>query len=376
MTIHPLKNAGQSLPVLLLLALLAGCESSSPAVPTPEPETVKARGRLEPTGGVIAVAVPGADRLAEVKVKEGDFVEKNEILALLESQTDRQAERDLADRQLQEAKERLAAVTAALSTQIEEARIHLQQVQVGEPLDIQAQETKVGSLEEQLGSAEHKLARLERIHSQKPDSVPQQELEDKQLLVSQARAELRAARSQLKKINSVHELNVRAAHAQVETLKAGLERAQKEIPLQSLEASLKVAEERLKHTVLRAEKSGQVLKVVAHPQEVVGMQPLLLLGDTRHMMAIAEVYETEVRRLQQGQTATIESLALKSSLKGTVTQVGRMVARNSAFDIDPAADTDRRVVEVKIELEKSEQAASFVNLQVEVTITVQDRIAR
>ena len=373
MTTQPPKRAGKPLPALLFLALLAGCESTSPALPPPDPETVKALGRLEPAGGVIPLGVPGADRLGAVLVAEGDWVEQGQDLAHLESHADRLAERDLADSQLKEAKERLAAVTAATNKQIEEAKIHLQQVQEVEPLDIQAQEEKVGVLGEQFANA---TRNVERIRSLRSDAVPRQELERQELLASQARVELLAARALLEKTKRGHDLNVRAATAQAETLRAGLERAQKEVPLESLEKSLRVAEERLKHTVLRAKVGGQVLKVLAHPGEVVDTQPILRLGDTRHMMAIAEVYETDVRRLRPGQAATVSSPALASPLTGKVTEVGRMVAKNSVFDVDPAADADRRVVEVKVALDDSGPAAALVNLQVQVAITLEEEAGR
>jgi HlyD family secretion protein len=373
MTFQPLQRAGQSLPLLLFLALLAGCESNSPAVALPDPETVTSLGRLEPAGGVIPLGVAGPDRLAMILVEEGDWVSQGQAVAYLESEADRQTEKDLAYSQLQEAKERLAAVTLAMNKQIAEAQLQLQQVQEVEPRDIQSQEAKVSVLTEQLTNATRNLKRLRSLQT---SSVPQQELERHELLVAQAQGELNAARALLKKTTSGHDLHVLAAKAQLETLAAGLARAEKEVPLRSLEQSLRVAEERLKHTVIRAKEGGHVLKVVSHPGESVGAQPILLLGDTRDMVAIAEVDETNVGRLRLGQTATVTSRALGTSLTGKVTQIGRMVAKNNVFDIDPGAEADRRVVEVKIALNNSAPAASFVHHQVEVSINVEDRAGR
>ena len=43
-----------------------------------------------------------------------------------------------------------------------------------------------------------------------------------------------------------------------------------------------------------------------------------------------------------------------------------MIARNAVYDVDPTADTDRRVFEVVVALDKPSDAAQFLNLQVQV----------
>ena len=55
-------------------------------------------------------------------------------------------------------------------------------------------------------------------------------------------------------------------------------------------------------------------------------------------------------------------------LEGVVERIGSMVARNGEMPLQPAADVDRRVMEVIIRLEKTDVAARFVNLQVTATI--------
>ena len=64
--------------------------------------------------------------------------------------------------------------------------------------------------------------------------------------------------------------------------------------------------------------TGRVLEIVTHPGESVGQQPLLRLGDTDHMVVMAEVYETQVFEVRPGQRATIVSQALRQPLSGTV----------------------------------------------------------
>jgi HlyD family secretion protein len=78
--------------------------------------------------------------------------------------------------------------------------------------------------------------------------------------------------------------------------------------------------------------------------------------------------------LRQGGTvkATIRSRALPKELSGTVSRVGRLIARNTVLDIDPTADADRRVFEVVVTLDGDSNAVAgqFLNLQVQVFFTV------
>jgi HlyD family secretion protein len=345
----------------------------SKAVSAPSGEAARARvealGRLEPESCIltIGIGVPMGDRVSAVFVGEGQDVTKDQELARLESYQDRRAERDLAAGQLTEAHNRLTAITANGMCQIEEARIRIRQIEEVEPLDIQAQTSKVELLRDQLNQAQQNLKRLQGLTQA---TISRQEIENHELLVHQAKVELSSARDLLEKTIKGHELNLQSARAHLRTLETSLTRFQKEIPIDSLEKSLKVAEERWQHTTVRAPTQGRILKVLAHPGETVGAQPILRMADLRQMLALAEVYETDVGRVRVGQRATIRSPALSQELEGTVTYVGCLIDRNYIFDLDPRADTDRRVVTVKIRLDRSEPAARFVNLQVTVSILV------
>jgi HlyD family secretion protein len=333
-------------------------------------DRVKALGRLDPEGGIIHVGtgVPMGDRLSAVFVTEGQDVAEGQELARLESYKDRRAERDLAASQLAEARDRLAAIHANGLCQIAEAKLRIRQIEEIEPLDIEAQSCKVELLRDQLQRAQQNLQRLQGL---KQETVSRQEMEQQELLVHQAKVELSSAEALLDKTQKGHKLNLQSAHAQLETLQSSLTRFQKEVPIQSLEKSLQVAEDRLKHTQVQAPTKGRILKVLAHPGEPVGSQPILWMADLSHMLALAEVYETDVGRVRVGQRATVRSPALSpEEVGGKVIYVGSLIDRNYIFDLDPRADTDRRVVAVKIQLDSSEPAAHFVNLQVTVTIQV------
>jgi HlyD family secretion protein len=87
------------------------------------------------------------------------------------------------------------------------------------------------------------------------------------------------------------------------------------------------------------------------------------------MYVVAEVYETDVSRARVGQPAVITSSAFPGKIAGIVERVGLKIGKNDVTNTDPAANTDTRVVEVKIRLLNSRPVANLTNLQVQVVIT-------
>src|SRR5262249_32250519 len=148
---------------------------------------------------------------------------------------------------------------------------------------------------------------------------------------------------------------VAQAQAQVDVLEASLVRAKAEVPVESRRNNLRLAESRRRHAALYAPEAGVILQILTHEGEMTGAQPILRMGDTEHMVAVGEVDEMEVWRLKGGETARVRSRALEDRLKqvlgrdyltGKVSApVGRIVGRNNVLDLNPAADTDRRVVQ-------------------------------
>jgi len=132
------------------------------------------------------------------------------------------------------------------------------------------------------------------------------------------------------------------------------------------EASLHAAEAELARTRVLAPIGGQVVDVYARAGVRVGPEGIVALGRTDRMYAIAEVYETDVARVQLGQRATVTSPAFATALHGTVDRIGLRIGKLDAIGADPAARTDARVVEVEIRLDESAPAAGYTNLQVEI----------
>ena len=335
---------------------------------------VAALGRLEPQSEIFAIGAPNNDRLGRLLVQENQVVEAGEILGYLESHEERLAEKQYAESQLRDAEAQRDAEAAYWRANITEAELHVQQFQALPPLDIQAQEATVRQLEADLASAETDLKRIDGLRQK--GIITQQNFDNQQLLVRRAYEQLNNARAVLAKLKVAYDMNLRLARAQIITAQTSATRAQTALRISSLAQNLALAQARVERTVLRAPISGMILRILTHPGESTGTQPILKMGHTRQMYAVAEVYETDVRLVRLDQRATVTSQALPEPLSGTVVRVGNMIAKNDVLDVDPAAATDVRVVEVKIRLDHSESAARLINLQVVVHIHLNELAER
>ncbi len=147
------------------------------------------------------------------------------------------------------------------------------------------------------------------------------------------------------------------------------------IAMKAAAASVDVARARLDRTeveheraIVRAPVDGLVLRIIRRPGETVDAAGVLELGRVSRMYAIAEVYETDIRRVRAGQKATVTSNALEAPLTGAVEHVRLKVRKQDTTGTDPAARKDARIVEVEVLLDHPEAVAALTNLQVEVLI--------
>jgi HlyD family secretion protein len=236
-------------------------------------DTITCLGRIEPLDGVRVLAGPSGSNgagavISELRVKEGDWVENGQVLAVLDDQLLHQAE------------------------------VHKQ--------------------EELLKEAKVNLARLENL-----------------------------AASQTISRSSLDEARFRYS---------------------SLQAELGVYQARLEMSLIRAPQRGQVLKIYTRPGEKVGPAGVLELGESDKMTVVAEVYETDVHRLAEGQVAEITSPALSEPAQGKVIKVGFRIGKMDVLSSDPVADTDARVVETTILMDDPAPLQRLTNLQVDVEI--------
>jgi HlyD family secretion protein len=334
-------------------------------------EAVVALGRIRPAGGLRPIAGPPGDQIAEMLVKEGDSVRAGQPLVRLVSRADRKAELDMLDQQIADAQVQTRLARASGEGEIKVAQSKLDEQTKLAPLDLEAQEKKLAFLEKQRASADHRLRSMKELQQVSPNTVTAQDVDGQELLLAQAVAELEATKSLLAKAKLAQETGTKVAEAQLAAAKANLERTLREVPLDSLKKKRELAQLQYDRTELTSPAAGKVVKVTGRVGDPTAPQQSILdLADTAAMQIVAEVYETDVAKLRKwGQPkVTVRSRALPNDLGGTVTGIGTVIARNAVYDVDPTADTDRRVFEVMVTLDNPADAAlaaQFLNLQVQ-----------
>ncbi|HET6879350.1 MAG TPA: efflux RND transporter periplasmic adaptor subunit [Pirellulales bacterium] len=339
---------------------------------------VVALARLEPKNGVISINGTPGDRLVELRVSLDDVVKKGDTLARVESYGLREAELELAETQLEEAGNRKTAEEAVANANKDEADIALEQARLYD-LDKQAQQTKVDGLQDAYETSLNDLKRLTDLRHTKGSAsgeeiVSEQQLAHQQLATDKARNELKAANDELVKLQKSADLAYRQAQAKQKTAQANFQRIPSLVQIATLEKQKQLAQRKKESAEIKAPCDGKILKIFLNQGDTLTQQPILQMADTSEMVAIAEVYEDDVRRIALDDEACIESCALAAILTGHVKYIGNMVAKNTVVGLDPTASTDKRVVETRILLDKdagkNSDARTLINLQVTTRIRV------
>lgn len=304
---------------------------------------VVALGRLQPSGGIVSVALPqgaGDARIDEIMVTEGDVVARGDVLAVLDSMT------------LYE-----AAMTGAESTlAIRRAALAQTRVQVAATeTELHAQ---IRGAEATVTAAERELARVRSLVDR--GAATPSALEGAERAAETARADrdrLQAALMRYQPGPDGQQVDIAVATADLAAAEAAAEQARRD----------------LDRARVLAPQDGTIIEVAARAGERPPADGLLRMGDTARMEAEVEVFQTMVPRVAVGQDVSLVSGVLGDTpLAGTVARIGTLVGRQSVTAEDPAANTDARVLLVTVALDEgsSARAAAYVNLEVVARIAV------
>jgi HlyD family secretion protein len=149
-------------------------------------------------------------------------------------------------------------------------------------------------------------------------------------------------------------VDVQAAQAEVDNAFSAVKRAQTD----------------LEQAYIKAPTAGRILKVHTRVGEKISDSGIADLAQTEQMVAVAEVYQSDISKVKTGQKAVVKGQGFNGELQGTVSLIGLQVNRQNVFSNQPGENLDKRVIEVKIRLtpEDSKRVAGLTNLQVQTAI--------
>jgi HlyD family secretion protein len=330
---------------------------------------VSALGRLEPETEVVEINVNQGSRIERVLVKEGQRVAAGTPLAYVDGHGEMEAARDLAAKQLEEAQRRYVVETAHGDAAVVAARLRVRQAEEASRKTVEGQEAITRGAKAARDKVQLDLDRTERLR--KDGVVSVSDLDSASLASRQATERFADEEANLARVRTNFDLELQMARADLRAAETGLSQAQLALQIGSTTEALKLAEARLERAVVRAPFAGEILKILTHSGESVGKYPLLKMGDTAAMFAVAEVYETDAGLVRAGQRATITSKAFPGEkIGGKVERISSIIHKKDVLAVDPTTDADARVLEARIRLDDSRLAARFNQLQVDVAIAV------
>lgn len=377
----------QGLGLMMLLSGGMACTraadsaSPSPMVNAAPINTVVALGRLVPDGEIIKVSVSNAQdsRLNQIFVKEGDRVQVDQVIALLQGIERRQANLQDAEAEVKLRRAELVRVQQgdAKAAEVGAQQAAIEQIQAQLQSDRQQKKAAIASTQAILKEAE--LTAKRRRMLQQKGGISLADLNEAERDLDTTRATLQERQADLRGSETTLEASLRQAQAQQAQLQE-VRPIDVEIAQAKLEKALiavKQSRADLEDVKVRAPVAGQILRINTRIGEQVNTaQGIVELARTQQMYAIAEVYETDITRVRTGQRVTLstEYGGFKDKLQGTVQgiglQIGRKTLQSAADSGGPTLDQDARIVEVKIRIDPkdSPKVASFTNMLVHTTI--------
>ena len=394
--------------------------SPQPVIETPVvPQAVAAIGYLEPQGEVIELSAPAfleGARVEELLVKRGDWVKAGQVVAVLDNRDRLQAALQQAQTEVKTAQARLAQVQAgAKKGEIQAQNAKFQETKAELTGQIATQSANIANLEAQLeGQSNSQQATIARLEAELNNATKECQrykflLADGAIATSERdriclqqdiiQQQLQAAKVDLSEIKATLQQKIGEAKANLERTKttlanqiseaeASLEAIAEVRPvdvavarseLANAEAAVIKAQANLDLASVKSPTNGQILEINTRPGEIVdNAKGIVVMGDTQNMYVVAEVYETDIDRIRVGQSAIVTSDGVTQELMGTVNNIGLQIGTKDVLGTDPVADTDARVVEVRIRLnpESSKRVANLTNLEVNAIIHTSQQMGK
>lgn len=276
-----------------------------------------------PAGTAVVAGDPsGGTVLVELRVKDGQKVKKDEIIAVLSNYsradvTLRMVEADLT--KLKQTYEQVLKGTRVTEIEIQDA-------------------TLKSSIEE------NKLKALERTRSSKPPD--QKDIE-----------------------TALAEQNLERQKIRVELLKTTLanDLVQYEIDLANAKAKVESARRTREEALVRSPLDGVVVQIFSRQGERVSGAGIAKIVDMSQLRVLADVDELHVGRLAPGGKVDVTFRGNNAVFKGTIERIAPTVKRMQRVEPDGGSSTDARVVQVEIALDDPSTMPQVLGRETRVT---------
>jgi HlyD family secretion protein len=302
------------------------------------PIGVGALGRVDPESRIRKLSQPGGfsvNRVERILVREGDSVSAGQLLA-----------------ELSDSVQKDAAVLQAEAA-LAEARATLEKVRAGgRPSEIVAQHARITALAAMEDMNRRDAERSEQL--QATGAGAKAAAERNRAAAARSAAERAEAEAQLETLARPRPEDVAVAEARVRNAEGTLDRARGDAALSRIRAPI----------------AGTILKIYARAGDLVGTDGLLDMADLTRLDIVADIYETDLPRVREGQEAEVIVPGDTIRYRATVRELGWMVRRTTQAGSDPVAAVDARTVEVRLALDDHgrEALSRRTNMQVKVAI--------
>ena len=337
----------------------------------PKIQTVTALGFLEPQGKVIKLSASassgGTNRVEKLLVKQGDTVRAGQVIAVLDNYDRLQVALQEAEQQVKVGQSNLAVVKAgAKQGEVNAQQSEIVRLEAQRQGDLEAQIATIDRIQAELQNAQTETQRHETLYQQGAISASlrdskaltlktaQRNLQEAQAILNRIQTtrspELNSAKATLDRIAEVRPVDIEAAQAQIDRSVVAVQQARAQLDLASV----------------RSPQNGVVLEIYTRPGELVSTNGIVELGRTSQMIALLEVYETDIGKVKMDQSVKLFADSRPEALTGKVSEIGSKVKRQNVVNSDTSGNIDARVVEVRVQLDNDsiQKVVGLTNLQV------------
>ncbi len=407
--------------VLMAIAIYGNKINKSPTSEIIEPSSslkfnsVNALGRIEPLGGIIKVAPSpdlGGTKVAELLVKKGDFVKQGQIIAILDSLPEKQANLRSAQEVMKVSQANLAMIKAgakksdisAQQANLERLKIDLEgkksvnQIEL-KKLNIELdgekkkQTANLTSLKAKLENSTLELKRYQQLAEN--GAISESNLDQYRLNFTQAKESFEEAKANYEETIDSLTQKIRQAVVNNQNIIASLQEqiVVEEAKLRSLTeirpedeqkaqaeieqaiANVEKAKVDIDSAYVKAPIDGQVINITTEiGEQVISSNGIVELANTKQMVVIAEVYESDISKISIDQKVIITSQnnTFTEELKGKVSYIRQQIGKKQIIDPNPSVNVDVRVIEVEIllDISSSQKVSGLTYAQVLTKILI------